>query len=86
MHELSLSHGECMRVKCHTYMHALMLTTMNFLFLKFFCGLQMEHEEAHRVGSSSSGGGSSSSRGVVRSHGAVGQWRPALQSIAEVGT
>lgn len=47
---------------------------------------KMEHEEAHRVGSSSSGGGSSSSRGMARSHGGVGQWRPALQSIAELGT
>ncbi|KAK9949175.1 hypothetical protein M0R45_004709 [Rubus argutus] len=32
------------------------------------------------------GGASSSSRGVARSHGGVGQWRPALQSIAELGT
>lgn len=47
---------------------------------------KMEHEEAHRVGSSSSGGASNSSRGVARSHGGVGQWRPALQSIAELGT
>ncbi|XP_004288263.1 PREDICTED: uncharacterized protein LOC101291177 [Fragaria vesca subsp. vesca] len=47
---------------------------------------KMEHE-AHRVGSSSSGGGGGgSSRGVARSHGGGGQWRPALQSIAELGT
>ncbi|XP_027179477.1 uncharacterized protein LOC113778313 [Coffea eugenioides] len=48
--------------------------------------------EGYGAGSSSSSGmgsnsGSSSNRGVGRHHiGHVGQWKPALQSIAEIGT
>ncbi|KAB1214920.1 hypothetical protein CJ030_MR5G024512 [Morella rubra] len=42
-------------------------------------------QEVHRLGSNG-GSTSNSSRGVGRHHGSGGQWRPALQSIAEVGT
>ncbi|KAF7809936.1 DUF4228 domain protein [Senna tora] len=50
-----------------------------------FTPIKME-QEVHRMGSSSSS--SSSSHKVVGRHlsGGGGQWRPALQSIAEVGT
>ncbi|KAK4367847.1 hypothetical protein RND71_011639 [Anisodus tanguticus] len=41
---------------------------------------KMEHHETYQQGSSSSG-----QRSVGRHHGG-GQWRPALQSIAEIGT
>ncbi|THG14809.1 uncharacterized protein LOC114271693 isoform X1 [Camellia sinensis] len=48
--------------------------------------VQME-QQIHQLGSSS-GGSSISGRGVGRHHvgGGGGQWKPALQSIAEVGT
>ncbi|KAI3451911.1 hypothetical protein Pfo_008576 [Paulownia fortunei] len=43
--------------------------------------------KVHRLGSSQSDGGSSSvGRGVGRHPGGGGQWRPALQTIAELGT
>ncbi|KAF2294736.1 hypothetical protein GH714_015819 [Hevea brasiliensis] len=42
-------------------------------------------QEVHRPGSN--GGSTSSSRGAVgRHHGGGGQWKPALQSISEIGT
>ncbi|KAL7190879.1 hypothetical protein ACSBR2_023034 [Camellia fascicularis] len=49
--------------------------------------VQMEQQIHQRLGSSS-GGSSISSRGVGRHYvvGGGGQWKPALQSIAEVGT
>jgi hypothetical protein len=40
-------------------------------------------QAVHRQGNN---GGSSIRGGVGRHHGGGGQWRPALQSIAEVGT
>ncbi|KAK6798308.1 hypothetical protein RDI58_006010 [Solanum bulbocastanum] len=48
-------------------------------FVHFF--VQMEHE-TYQHGSSSSSG----QRSVGRHHGGGGQWKPALQSIAEIGT
>ncbi|XP_028774290.1 uncharacterized protein LOC114731319 isoform X1 [Neltuma alba] len=49
-----------------------------------FAPLKVE-QEIHRMGSN--GSGSSSHKVVGRQHGGGGgQWRPALQSIAEVGT
>ncbi|KAK9285527.1 hypothetical protein L1049_024722 [Liquidambar formosana] len=49
------------------------------------CGSVKVEQEICRLGSSV--GSSSSSRGVGRLHGGGGgQWKPALQSIAEVGT
>ncbi|XP_040992172.1 uncharacterized protein LOC121239099 [Juglans microcarpa x Juglans regia] len=47
--------------------------------------VKMEQQELHRLGSNG-GSDSSSMRGVGRLYGGGGQWRPALHSIAEVGT
>lgn len=49
--------------------------------------IKMEQED-HRLGISTVGRSSSSSRGTGRNHGGGGggQWKPALQSISEMGT
>ncbi|KAI3462677.1 hypothetical protein Pfo_019340 [Paulownia fortunei] len=47
--------------------------------------VKTEQQEAQHLGSSGGGSGSSS-RGVGRHQGGGGQWRPALQSISELGT
>ncbi|KAB2036842.1 hypothetical protein E1A91_D03G031200v1 [Gossypium mustelinum] len=46
-------------------------------------GVKVE-QEVNRVGTSGGGGGGGS-RYIGRHHGGGGQWRPALQSIAEIG-
>ena len=55
-----------------------------FSFILF---VQVEQQEVYGLGRNG-GGSSSSSRGLGRHQmgGVGGQWKPALQSIAEVGT
>ncbi|XP_073119139.1 uncharacterized protein [Henckelia pumila] len=46
--------------------------------------MKTEHQDVHQLGSS--GGGAITGGGLGRYHAGGGQWRPSLQSIAEIGT
>ena len=68
-------------IHTHTYSNWCLIYVCYLpLFLSFFFFLNQREHEVHRLGSHV-GGGSRRSVG-----GGGGQWRPALQSIAEVGT
>lgn len=51
------------------------------------CSTKTEHQDVHHLGSSgSNSGGAIIGGGLGRYHASGGQWRPSLQSIAEIGT